>query len=174
MKEIFFKDWDSLYHVAISAVLSFITLFTFVRITGKRTIANLNAFDFVVTVALGSILSFTILAEVSLAEGTVALIMIIIMQYTLAWTAKRSKTLEKVINSEPTLLFYNGNFIKDGLNREVITKEEVYSQTRKLGIENMDDVRAVVMELNGEITVIKKSVSYVTDSSLQDIDTQNI
>jgi uncharacterized membrane protein YcaP (DUF421 family) len=159
MKELFFKDWDSIGRVAIGAVLSFITLFVFVRISGKRTLANLNAFDFVVTVALGSTLSFTILAEVSLAEGATALIMIIIMQYALAWTAKISERFGKVINSHPTLLFYDGKFIQTGLTREVVTEEEVYSQARKYGIESMDSVRAVVMELNGEITVIKKSFS---------------
>lgn len=175
MKEIFFKDWESLLHVTVSAAVSFITLFVFVRIAGKRTLANLNAFDFVVTVALGSTLSFTILAEVTLAEGTVALVMIIIMQYVLAWIAKSSKGMQKIINSTPTLLFYNGTFVEHGLTREVITEEEVYAQVRRLGLESMDSVRAVVMELNGEITVIEKSAFLAPDnSSLQDIETDGL
>lgn len=174
MENLFFKDWESLYHIAVCASISYITLFIFIRISGKRTLAKLNAFDFVVTVTLGSTLSSMILAKVTIAEGTVALLVIIILQYALAWLAKQSDTMEKAINSEPTLLFYNGKFLQDAMQKEVITEEEIYSEIRKFRIENMDDVRAVVMELNGEFTVVKKSRNASGHNSLEDLDTTNL
>src|SRR5690606_16347197 len=115
--------------------------------SGKRTLAKLNAFDFVVTVTLGSTLSSMILAKTTLTEGTVALLVIIALQFLLAWSAKKSRKMEWLINSEPTLLFYEGKFLKDAMDKVVVTKEEIYAEIRKFRIERIEDVKAVVMEL---------------------------
>lgn len=171
MGHLFFKDWESLYHIAICAAISYLALFLFIRISGKRTLAKLNAFDFVVSVTLGSTLSSMILMKATISEGCVALLIIIFLQYLLAFLAKKSKTMEKAINSTPSLLFYNGEFMNDAMKRELITKEEIYAEIRQYRIERLEDVRAVVMELNGEMTVIKKSEYYSKTTSLEDIDT---
>ncbi|WP_231425276.1 MULTISPECIES: DUF421 domain-containing protein [Pedobacter] len=172
MEHLFFKDWTSVFHVIICAVISFIALFIFIRISGKRTLAKLNAFDFVVTVTLGSTLSSMILKKVPLVEGSAGLIVIILLQYTLALLAKRSHKLEKIINSTPTLVFYDGNFIDEAMDKEVITKEEIYAEIRKYRLHKMDDVQAVVMELNGTFTVVKKS-NKAGKSSLDDIELED-
>lgn len=171
MKDLFFKDWESMYHIAMVAVVSYLALFLFIRISGKRTLAKLNAFDFVVSVTLGSTLSSMILKKVTVAEGCVALIVIIALQFLLAYFAKKSKVMEKVINSSPTLLFYNGEFLRDAMKKDLITEEEIYAEVRQYRLESMDDVRAVVMELNGEMTVVKKSEKPNTWTSLEDLNT---
>lgn len=171
MESLFFKSWESLFHIVVCASISYLALFLFIRISGKRTLAKLNAFDFVVTVTLGSTLSSMILNKVTITEGLVALLVIIILQYALAKLAMQSKTMEKAINSNPTLLFYNGKFLDGEMVKEVITKEEIYAEIRKFRIENIDDVRAVILELNGELTVVKKSGDHLNHSSLEDIDT---
>jgi len=170
MKEVFFKDWNSVAHVAVATSIAFITLFIFLRISGKRTLAKFNAFDFVVTVALGSTLSYMMLAQVPLIEGTVVLLLTIILQYLFAWTARSSKKMERLINAAPRLIFYDGKFITDGMEKESITKAEIFSMIRSSGIEQIDDVKAVVMEVNGAITVVKKSEGNGR-SSLDDIET---
>lgn len=123
MEDLLFKDWESVWHVAVCAILAYFILFLFIRISGKRTLAKLTAFDFVVTVTLGSTLSSMILGKVTLTEGAVALAIIISMQFLLARSAKESKTLEKVINSSPTMVFYRGRFLKDAMEKEVLTEE---------------------------------------------------
>jgi uncharacterized membrane protein YcaP (DUF421 family) len=168
MEEVFFKDWKSIGHVVLSTIIAFITLFFFLRISGKRTLAKLNAFDFVVTVALGSTLSYMMLAIVPLIEGTIVLFLIIILQYFFAWTARSSKKMEKLINAVPSLIFYDGIFIEKTMAKEFITKGEVFSMIRNSGIDQIEDVKAVVMELNGQITVVRKSNGNGS-SSLDDI-----
>ena len=170
MKDLLFKNWESLWHVAICAILAYFILFLFIRISGKRTLAKLTAFDFVVTVTLGSTLSSMILGKVTIAEGALALALIIGLQYLLASTARASSTAEKIINSSPTLVFYRGQFLEDSMKKEVLTEEEIYAEIRKYRLLDVDQVEAVVMELNGELTVIKKSAG-VRHSSLEDIDT---
>ncbi len=170
MEELFFKDWKTLSHIAVCSVVSYLALFVFIRISGKRTLAKLNAFDFVVAVTLGSTLSSMILMKVTVTEGCVALIVIIALQYLLAYLAKRSKMMENAINSTPTMLFYNGKYLKNEMEKEMITKEEILAEIRRFRIERIEDVRAVVMELNGEMTVIKKSEKGSRFTSLDDVD----
>lgn len=157
MEKLIIDDIGRLYHIAIVASISYVVLFIFVRIAGKRSLAKLNAFDFIVTITLGSTLSSMILVQVPIAEGALALFVILILQFLIAKMAKESQVMEKVINSSPTILFYDGKFLEDNMSKEVVTKEEIYSQIRKFRIERMSDVKAVVMELTGEITVVKKS-----------------
>ncbi|RZJ27909.1 MAG: DUF421 domain-containing protein [Flavobacterium sp.] len=157
MKEIFFHDWASLRNVAVTTLLAFVILFLFVRISGKRTLAQLNAFDFVVTIALGSTMAYMMLGLVPLAEGGEVLLLLIVLQYLFAWTARSSRGVEKIINSVPQLLYYDGRFITDGLAKEAVTKEEILAAIRASGLQYMSDVQAVVMEINGDLTVVKKS-----------------
>lgn len=168
MEELFFKDWKSIGHVVVATVIAFITLFFFVRISGKRTLAKLNAFDFVVTVALGSTMSYMMLAIVPLLEGAVVLFLIIILQYIFARTARSSQKMERLINAMPSLIFYDGIFIEKTMAKEAITKGEIFSTIRNSGIDQIEDVKAVVMELNGQITVVRKSKGHGS-SSLDDI-----
>jgi uncharacterized membrane protein YcaP (DUF421 family) len=169
MIELLFKNWESIGQVMFCALIAYCILFLFIRISGKRTLSKLTAFDFVVSVTLGSTLSSMILAKVTLAEGAGALIVIILLQYLLAWGAKKSKVLEKAINSSPTLVFYQGKFLEDAMKKEVLTHEEIYAEIRKYRMLDVDQVEAVVMEINGELTVIKKSAG-VTHSSLRDLE----
>ncbi|MEJ2880464.1 DUF421 domain-containing protein [Pedobacter sp. GR22-6] len=168
MKELLFKNWESVWHVALCSILAYFILFLFIRISGKRTLAKLTAFDFVVTVTLGSTLSSMMLGKVTMLEGTVAMAIIIGLQYLLAWTARESETLEKVINSSPTMVFYRGVFLEEAMKKEVLTHEEIYAEIRKFRMLDVDQVVAVIMELNGELTVIKKTESS-NHTSLDDI-----
>ncbi|RYD46604.1 MAG: DUF421 domain-containing protein [Verrucomicrobiaceae bacterium] len=168
MSEIFFNDGAGLLHVAVCSVVSYLALFVFIRLSGKRTMSKLNAFDFVVAVTLGSKLSSMILAKTPILEGMLAVSIIIGLQYLLAKSARESQTMEGLINSKPTLLYYNGSFLIDTLKRECITEEEVYAAVRAYRMEDMKLVRAVVMELNGELTVVKKG-DPGANSSLADL-----
>lgn len=77
--------------------------------------------------------------------------------------------MEKIFNSQPTLLFYDGQFLEKAMQREGITEEEIYAEVRLYRLENLDEVKAIVLELNGEISVIKKSSHLLNKSSLQPV-----
>jgi len=169
MRELFFKDGAGLLNVLVCTVVAYLALFSFIRISGKRTMSKLNAFDFVVAVTLGSTLSSMILAKVPVLEGLLAVAIIIGLQYLLAKLAQKSSAMETIINSRPTLLYYNGEFLEKTLSEESITHEEIHAAVRTFRLERMDEVRAVVMELNGDLTVVKKGEG-PGSSSLDDLD----
>jgi len=157
MEELFFRDWKSIKEVALCSLCGFLIVFIILRLSGKRTMSKLSPFDFIVTVTLGSTLSSMILLKVTLAEGAVALSIIIVMQYFMAWLARSSGTLEKIINCQPSLLFYDGKFLEQTMKAEGITRNEILAEIRLYRLESMDSVKAVVLELNGAISVVKKS-----------------
>lgn len=158
MTDLFLSDGQDILKIAIATVVSYVALLLLIRIMGKRTLAKMNAFDFVVTVTMGSTLSSMLLNKVPVLNGALALGIIIGLQYLLAYLAQRSKRFEVVVNSEPTVLFYNGQFLKSAMKKERITEDEVLSEIRSFRIENIHEVRAVVMEINGTFSVIKKGL----------------
>ena len=110
----------------------------------------MNAFDLIVTVALGSILATTLLSsDVSLVEGLTAFIVLIGMQFVIAWLSIRSSTASGWVKFEPALLFHQGEFLQQALRRERVTEAEVRAAVRIQGIASMEAVIAVILETDG-------------------------
>ncbi len=141
--------------VAVIATLAYFALILVLRISGKRTLSKLNAFDFVVTVALGSTLATILLSKsVALAEGVLALALLVLLQYAIAWLSVRSEGFQALIKAEPTLVYRRGCFLEAAMRRERLTREEVLAAIRASGNASLDRVGAVVLETDGTITVL--------------------
>jgi len=85
MDHILFQSWSGLGRVTIVGVAAYLALVLMLRVSGKRSLAKLNAFDLVVTVALGSTLATTLLSKtVPLVEGVAAFAVLLLMQYAIA------------------------------------------------------------------------------------------
>lgn len=154
----FFQDWAGIVRTLVVGVLAYATLVVFLRISGKRTLAKLNAFDLVVTVALGSTLAAIILQEsVALAEGAAALALLIAAQYAVTFTSVRSKTFASFVRSEPALLARDGQFCEQTMRRERITKEEALSAIRQSGGLELQDVASLILESDGTMSVKLRS-----------------
>lgn len=151
----FFSDWQGLARVAASTVLAYIGLLVFLRISGKRTLSKLNAFDFVVTVALGSTLSSVALSKnVPLAEGLLCLAMLILLQYVVAWAQIHSDRFQRLVKSQPTLLVYRGKLQHDAMRAERVTEAEVKAAVRSSGGSDLSSTFAVVLETDGTLSCI--------------------
>lgn len=151
----FFHGFTELARVLIIASLAYAALVALLRVTGKRSLAKLNAFDFVVTVALGSTLATVLLSkDVSLAEGVLALVMLLILQWIVSRLSIASTTFRKLVRSEPRLLFEDGAFRDDAMGQERVTRAEVEAAIRKRGHGKLGSIAAVVLETDGSMSVI--------------------
>ncbi|WP_226645397.1 DUF421 domain-containing protein [Mesobacillus subterraneus] len=156
----FFNSWDNIWRTLIVGVLAYAALVLLLRLSGKRTLSKMNAFDLIVTVALGSTLATTLLnKKVALAEGFTAFFILIMLQYIVAWSSVRSDGFKRLIKSDPKLIFYQGKYLKENIIKERVLEVEILQAARSSGINSMDQVEAVVLETDGRISVIKKSVS---------------
>jgi uncharacterized membrane protein YcaP (DUF421 family) len=154
----FFNDWFSLIRVVAVGALAYAGLVLLLRIFGKRTLSKMNAFDLVVTVALGSTLATVLLSkDVALAEGITAFVLLIALQYVITWSSVRWPFIERLVKAEPTLLYFQGRYLEDALRRQRVTHAEVQQAVRSHGVQRLEDVAAVVMETDGSMTVMKRS-----------------
>ncbi len=95
---IFFDNWPSLLRIPLVGLLAYMALIIMLRASGKRTLSKMNAFDLVVTVALGSTLSTILLnASIPLLEGILALAPRVSLQYAITWLSVRSARVFRVL-----------------------------------------------------------------------------
>lgn len=146
---------DSFIRIISVGILAYIGLVVFLRASGKRTLTKLNAFDLVVTVALGSTLATILLSkDVSLLEGLTAFALLILMQYAITFMAVRWNGFSKFIKSEPQLLYLDGSFLEGAMKKERINKAEILQAVRNQGTGDMEGVKAVVLETDGSLSII--------------------
>ncbi len=157
LQEISFGEPAFLVRVLVIGIFAYIALLAIVRLSGKRTLSSMSAFDFIVTVALGSILASTIVSrDVSLAEGIIAFGILVGLQYIVSWSSVRSEWVGKAVKAEPRLIFRDGEYLRDAMKRERITEGEIRQALRSEGISSPESVAAVVLETNGNLSVLKK------------------
>lgn len=156
----FFNSMADLVRVVIVGTLAYVSLIVLLRISGKHTLSKMNAFDLVVTVALGSTLATVLLSkDVALMEGIVGFLVLIALQYGVAWTSVRAAWARKLVKSEPSLLFYRGVFLDTAMRHERVARDEVRAAVRSQGIAEMQQVGAVVLETDGSFSVIRAADS---------------
>lgn len=155
LSEMLFQNWSGIARTVMVGALSYATLVVFLRLSGKRTLAKLNAFDLVITVALGSTLSAILLQEsVSLAEGAVGFAMLILMQYAVTFASVRSLRFARWVRSEPALLVRDGDYCAAAMRRERITRDEIASAVRTAGASDVADAALVILESDGTLTAV--------------------
>ena len=154
----FFDSWSGLGRVMIVGVLAYGALVFLVRVSGKRTLSKMNAFDLIVTVALGSTLATVLLSkDVALLEGVLAFSLLIFLQFVITWLSVRSNAVQGFVKAEPALLLHRGRFLHRAMRTERVTEEEIRAAVREQCIGSLEDVEAVVLETDGTFTVLRSA-----------------
>ncbi|BBA33929.1 uncharacterized protein sS8_1975 [Methylocaldum marinum] len=152
----FFDSWMSLVRTGVVGLCAYVLLVLLLRISGKRTLTKLNAFDLVVTVALGSTLATVLLSKnVTLADGVLAFALLIFLQWAVTWLSARSRKVSRLVKAEPQLVFHRGRFLSAALKAERITEGEILQALRTQGIASTEQVGAVVLETDGSFSVLQ-------------------
>ncbi|MGE3539650.1 MAG: DUF421 domain-containing protein [Candidatus Tectimicrobiota bacterium] len=163
----FFDSVHGLVRVILVGVCAYLALVFLLRLSGKRTLSKMNAFDLVVTVALGSTLATILLTkDVALVEGVVALALLIGLQWVIAWLSVRAPWFRQVIKSEPTLLYYQGQHLEHAMRHERVAPDEIRAAVRSAGISDLAHVHAVVLETDGSFSVLRHSETTPQQPSL--------
>ncbi|MBA2443439.1 MAG: DUF421 domain-containing protein [Rubrobacter sp.] len=146
----------SLGRTAAVGILAYLALVLLLRVSGKRTLSKMNAFDLVVTVALGSTLATVLLStDVALATGVLAFALLIGLQYAITWLSVRYPAIQDFVKAEPTLLVHRGQFLRGAMRQERVTEEEIQAALRAQGIAAAEDVEAVVLETDSSFSVVR-------------------
>lgn len=158
MDRVFFDSWQVLLRTAIVGVMAYATLVILLRVSGKRTLSKMNAFDFVVTVALGSTLASILTGrDVALAQGALAFALLIGLQFLITWSSVRVRWIRRTVTGEPVLLLYRGGYLQESLRHARVTEDEVQAAVRSAGVASLGEVEAVVLETDGSFSVVRGS-----------------
>lgn len=159
----FFDDFAGLARIAVTAVVAYAWLVLALRVAGKRSLAKLNAFDLVVTVALGSTLATVVLSkEVPLLEGLLAFAVLAVLQWIVSRLSVSSAWFKRLVRSDPRLLFEHGSYRDAAMACERVTRSEVDAAIRSAGLGRPDEVGAVVLETDGSLSVIARGAAELT------------
>ncbi len=163
-----FEIFNPFVDTIILGIIAYIAIIFLLQISGKRTLSKWNSFDFVVTIAFGSILSSILIStKDSFGTGLLAFALLVLFQYIFTSISVRSSLIQKLIKNEPALLLYQGQLQHQVLKRERVTEGEVLAALRGSGIGAIENVDAVVLETNGSFSVIQDLGS--TASTLKDL-----
>ena len=167
-----FDNWSDVLRVLLVGPAAYVLLVVVLRASGKRTLAKLNAFDLVVTVALGSTLATIFLSkDVSWSEGVTALGVLAMLQFLVATFTSRLPRARLVVTAEPTLLLRDGLILEETVRDQRLTVAEVRQAVRSSGAGDVSAVAAVVLESDGTLSVIPTG-KLGNGSALKDVTNQ--
>lgn len=170
MDNIYECSFDDLGRILMSAFIVYFLIIIYIKVLGKRTTSELNSFDWIVTVSVGSIIASTVILEdVSIVEGGVSVLFLLILQYSLTKVMFKSDQLRELVKSTPQLLLFEGEFIDENMESERILKPEVYAAIRQKGLKSVKQIYAIVLETNSQISVIPNENSKEIGFSLSDV-----
>lgn len=155
MEQMFFDDWGGLARTVIIGALAYVALVVALRLSGKRTLSKMNAFDFIVTIALGSTLATVLLSkDVALAEGVLAFALLIALQFAVTWASVRNERIQSLVSGRALMLVERGVMLRSAMRHARITEEDIHAAARGAGVGDLAEVHAMVLETDASLTVV--------------------
>ncbi len=141
--------------VFLSALGMYLSIIILTRITGLRSFAKVSAFDFATTIAIGALIGGTIVApDPPLLQAVVAVASLLGLQALTASLRRRSGFLHRWIDNRPRLLMAGDQIIDENLEKVRMSRTDLRAKLREVNVMDFSQVRAVVMESTGDVTVL--------------------
>ena len=155
---IFFTDptIDAVARGAILAALALMWVVLLVRVVGLRSFSKMTSFDFIMTIAMGSLVGSA--ARVSswtdFLQPLAAMAALFVVQWAFARGRKVSKAFDRLIQNQPVVLMRRGEFVEEALKATRVTRDNVRSKLREANVSDLSKVHAVVLETTGDVSVL--------------------
>ena len=152
----FAEPLDWLVRGLVLTALAVLWTLLLVRIVGLRAFSKMTAFDFVTTIATGSLIAQagTRPDWTSFLQALAAMLGVFAIQWILAVARKSSPVVRKLIRNNPVLLMENGRFIGEAMTQTRTSRANVLEKIRQANVSSLEGVSAVVLETTGDISVL--------------------
>ena len=148
--------------VALRGLVAIAAVILFARLQGLRSFSKMSSFDFPLTVAFGSIIGGAMLAPgTDWRVGAFAIALIFLVQWVIAVGRLKSRRIETVFDNPPVLLMEGDRILPEGLARAQITESDLWAKLREANVLGPQQIRAVVMEATGDISVLHDSTGRI-------------
>jgi uncharacterized membrane protein YcaP (DUF421 family) len=168
-----FFDQPLLDVIARGAVLSGLGLawvIMLVRVVGLRSFSKMTNFDFVITVAMGSLLAGASQSEswLSFLQTIIAMGCLFAVQFCVSGLRQYSKPFDELVQNTPMVLMENGKILHEALRKTRVSEEDLIAKLREANVTDFSSVCAVVLETTGDISVLQGES--LDDRLLQGVD----
>ena len=154
--------------VFATTLLVYVALILIVRVNGLRSFSKMSSHDFAITVAIGSVIASTVVAETpSLGNGVAALVALIAVQRV--FSSVRRRLDPSPVDNQPLLLMRDGEILEDNLARARVTHDDLLAKLREANVMQLSAVRAAVMESTGDVSVLHGEGASVDPRLLEDV-----
>lgn len=144
-------------NICFRTILVLIILFFITKMMGKKQISELNFFDYVVGITIGSIAAdISLDIEKNMIAGIVALFIYGFISYIISFVSIKSILARRFFIGVPTVLVEKGKIIESGLKKSKIDVNDLLMVARENGYFNLDEIDYALMEVNGNISFLPK------------------
>ena len=154
----FFDDttYDLIARGGILTAIGIFYVILLTRVVGLRSFSKMTNFDFVITVASGTVLAGMGRATDWQGFGQAAVVMFALfaVQFVIAKLRRKSEPFEEAIQNDPVLLMVDGRMCEKALRETRVSRSDVIAKLREANALNFGEVRAVVLETTGDISVL--------------------
>jgi uncharacterized membrane protein YcaP (DUF421 family) len=134
----------------VRPAIVYIFLVVFLRIFGKRELAQLNPFDLVVLLSLSNIVQNAFIGnDNSVTGGLVGAFTLMAVNYLVIRFLFKHRRLDQLLEGKPTALIEHGRVRKTALAKELLSKSELLTVAHRQGFRSLDDVESCVLEPGG-------------------------
>lgn len=153
----FDEKWlDIIARGSILTALALVWIVLMIRIVGLRSLSKMTNFDFVMTVALGSLLAGA--SQVTkwgdFFQIVVGIVVLFAMQVAAALLRRSSDKVEAAIQNTPVYLMRDGVIDEDALSKTRVARSDLIAKLREANVLHFSEVRAVVLEATGDVSVL--------------------
>lgn len=149
--------WSQVGLTIATAIGVYAAIIALSRLFGQRQFATSSTYDLAFTFAMGSLIGRAVLVHVSLLNAVVALATMFVLHAVTGWLHHHSRLVHNLVQNRPVLLYANGRLLDDALRSTGTSHVEVYQAARSQGLGSLDDIAAVLLERNGQISFVSQS-----------------
>jgi len=147
-------DVTELMYTALRASFVYLFLLIVVRLLGKREIGATSAFDLVVALILGEVVDEIIYGDVIILQGVIAIVVVALWHLVNSWASFKSEFIDKLTGAPPTVVVKNGQIQRKNLSKERFNEQELFSELRLMGVDNVKEVKQATLEPSGTVSVL--------------------
>ncbi len=148
---------SNFFNICFRTILVLIILFFITKMMGKKQISELNFFDYIVGITIGSIAAdISLDIEKNMIAGIAALFIYGFISYIISFVSIKSILARRFFIGVPTVLVEKGKIIESGLKKSKIDVNDLLMEARENGYFNLDEIDYALMEVNGNISFLPK------------------
>jgi uncharacterized membrane protein YcaP (DUF421 family) len=143
----------------IKALVVYFVLWVIIRLSGRRTLAELSTFDFILFLIIGGATQRALIGQdYSLINAFVVLTTLVAADIGVGLLERDSPAFSKIIKGIPTILVEHGHLLKGRMRRARVTEDEILEAARSLhGLETLAQIKFAILEASGDISIIPES-----------------